>query len=129
MSTKYTEDHEWVRLEGDVAVCGISAYASEQLGDVVYVELPTVGRAFAKGAEMAVVESAKSASDVYAPISGEVVAVNAALTQDDEDARNAALALIGTDPEGEGWFVKIKPANSAEIDALMDADAYKAHVG
>ncbi|MGE3142887.1 MAG: glycine cleavage system protein GcvH [Hyphomonadaceae bacterium] len=117
---KYTKDHEWVRMEGDVAVIGISAYAAEQLGDVVYVELPAIGVKVKQGADMAVVESAKAASDVYAPISGEVVAVNEALT--------GAPEQVNAGAEGEGWFVKLKPADSAELAALMDAGAYKSFV-
>jgi glycine cleavage system H protein len=120
MSTRYTEDHEWVRMEGDVAVVGVSVYAAEQLGDVVYVELPAVGVKFAKGKDMAVVESAKTASDVYAPISGEIVAINTALA--------TAPETVNAGPEGVGWFVKIKPDNAAEIDALMDTGAYAAFV-
>ncbi len=113
---KYTEDHEWVRIEGGVATIGISTYAAEQLGDVVYVELPAIGTKVVKGKDMAVVESAKAASDVYAPISGEIVAVNEAL--------NGAPETVNAGPEGEGWFVKIKPDNAGEADALMDAGAY-----
>lgn len=119
--TRYTKDHEWVRMDGDVAVCGISVYAAEQLGDVVYVELPAPGKAVTRGGEMAVVESAKAASDVYAPVSGEIVAVNEAIVANPQ--------LVNDGPEGEGWFCKIKPANPAEIDALMDEGAYKAFVG
>lgn len=116
MSTRYTKDHEWVRLEGALATIGISVYAAEQLGDVVYVELPAKGKDFAAGAEMAVVESAKAASDVYAPIAGTVLEVNAALaTQPD---------LINQGAEGDGWFVKLKPADPAAIEALMDQAAY-----
>jgi glycine cleavage system H protein len=121
MTTKFTQDHEWVRREGDVAVVGITSFAATQLGDVVYVELPSVGKSFAKGKDMAVVESAKAASDVYAPISGEVVAVNEAIVANPQ--------LVNDGPEGAGWFVKFKPANVAELDALMDASAYKAHTG
>lgn len=116
MTTRYTKDHEWVRIEGDVAVCGISRFAAEQLGDVVYVELPQVGRKVSQGDDMAVVESAKAASDVYAPVSGEVVAVN--------DALNGAPEAVNEGPECGGWFVKIKLANSGELDALMDEAAY-----
>lgn len=118
MTTKYTKDHEWVRLEGDVAVVGISNFAAEQLGDVVYVELPAVGKAVKQGADMAVVESAKAASDVYAPVSGEVVAVN--------DALNGNPEKVNEGPEGDGWFVKIKVSNAGELDALMDEAAYAA---
>lgn len=117
---RYTEEHEWIRLEGDTAVVGISQYAQEQLGDVVYVELPEVGRKVEKGKEMAVVESVKAASEVYAPVSGEVVAANAALT--------AEPAKVNADPMGEGWFVKLKIANKGELDKLMDEGAYKKFV-
>lgn len=117
---KYTEEHEWVRMEGDVAIVGISAYAAEQLGDVVYVELPAIGAKVVKGKDMAVVESAKAASDVYAPISGEIVAVN--------DALGSAPETVNAGAEAGGWFVKIKPSNAGEIDALMDAGAYKTFV-
>lgn len=117
---KYTEDHEWVRLDDGVATIGISKYAAEQLGDVVYVELPAIGAKVAKGQEMAVVESAKAASDVYAPIGGEIVAVNEALT--------GAPETVNAGPEGEGWFVKMRPDNPADLDALMDAGAYAAYV-
>lgn len=116
MSKRYTKDHEWVELNGDVATIGISQYATEQLGDVVYVEVPAVGADFAAHADMAVVESAKAASDVYAPVAGKVVEVNGTLsTQPD---------LVNGSPEGDGWFVKIKVANKADVDALMDEAAY-----
>ena len=117
MTTKYTKDHEWVRVEGGVAIVGITAHAAEQLGDVVFVELPAKGKSFAQHAEMAVVESVKAASDVYAPISGEIVEVNQSIV--DEPAK------VNEDPAGEAWFVKIKPADKSEIDALMDEAAYK----
>jgi glycine cleavage system H protein len=107
-------------MDGDVAVIGISKYAAEQLGDVVYVELPAVGASFEQGADMAVVESAKAASDVYAPISGEIAAANEALS--------SAPDLVNQSPQGDGWFVKLKPANKAEIDALMDEAAYADYV-
>jgi glycine cleavage system H protein len=116
MSTYYTKDHEWVRLEGGVAIVGISIYAAEQLGDVVYVELPPVGKAVAAGADLAVVESAKAASDVYAPIAGTVSEVNTALA--------TAPDLINVGAEGEGWFVKLKPADPKAVEALMDQAAY-----
>jgi glycine cleavage system H protein len=119
MAARYTQEHEWVLIEGDVAVCGISTYAAEKLGDVVYAELPSVGQLVKQSQPMAVVESAKAASDVYAPISGEVVAVNAEI-----QAQN--WQIINDAPEAAGWFVKIKPANLAELDALMDASAYAA---
>lgn len=118
MSTvRYTKDHEWVRLDGDTAAVGITDYAQSQLGDVVYVELPDVGKALTKGGEAAVVESVKAASEVYAPVSGEVVAVN--------DALEAAPAMVNEDAEGRGWFMKIKVAEPAELDGLMTADQYK----
>jgi glycine cleavage system H protein len=118
MTTRYTRDHEWVRLEGDVAVIGISKYAQEQLGDIVYVELPEIGKQLAKGAEAAVVESVKAASEVFAPVAGEVVAVNDTLS--DEPAK------VNESPEVSGWFLKLKPANPADVDTLMDETAYKA---
>lgn len=121
MSLKYTSDHEWVRLEGDVAVMGITTYAAKQLGDVVYVELPGIGKSFAKGADMAVVESAKAASDVYAPVSGEVVAVN--------DAIVANPQLVNDGPQGEGWFVKLKVKDAGELEGLLDEAAYTALTG
>lgn len=120
MSTRYTKDHEWVRLESGLATIGITAYAAEQLGDVVYVELPAEGAEFAQGADMAVVESAKAASDVYAPIAGVIAGVNTALSTEPD--------LVNHSPQGEGWFVKIRPANMAEIDALMDEAAYGDYV-
>jgi len=116
--TKFTTDHEWVRLEGDVAVVGITSYAAEQLGDVVYVELPSVGKAVKQGGDMAVVESAKAASDVYAPVSGEIIAVN--------DDLSGNPQLVNDGPEAQGWFCKIKPSNPAELDALMSVQAYQA---
>lgn len=117
MSVKYSKDHEWVRAEGDHYVVGISIHAAEQLGDVVFVELPDVGKTFAKGDEIAVVESVKAASDVYAPISGEVVEANTAIV--DEPAK------VNEDPQGAAWFVKLKASNPSELDALMDEAAYK----
>jgi glycine cleavage system H protein len=121
MSTlHFTEEHEWIRVEGDTATIGISSYAQEQLGDVVFVDLPQTGKKVEKGKEVAVVESVKAASEVYAPVSGEVVAVNGDLTN--EPAR------VNSDPMGQGWFVKIKLANKAELDGLMDEAAYKAYV-
>ncbi len=119
-ATRFTKDHEWVRQEGDIAVIGITDYAQSQLGDVVYVELPEIGRKVEQGKEAAVVESAKAASEVYAPVSGEVVAVN------DEIA--ADPAKVNADAEGEGWFLKVRLAEPKELDALMDAAAYQAFV-
>ena len=117
---RYTKEHEWVRVDGAIATTGISNHAQEQLGDVVFVELPQVGAALTPGGAMAVVASVKAASDVFAPITGEVVEVNDALDSDP--------ALINSAAEGEGWFCKIKIAQPAEIDALMDADADRAVV-
>ncbi len=118
MTLKFTKDHEWVRIEGGRAVIGISAHAAEQLGDVVFVELPAVGRTYKAGDDMAVVESVKAASDIYAPISGEIVEINEALVADP--------AQVNADAMGAAWFVKMKPSNAAEADALMDEAAYKA---
>ena len=119
-TTRYTKDHEWVRQEGDTAVIGITDYAQEQLGDIVYVELPEIGKKVDQGGEAAVVESVKAASDVYAPVSGEIIAVNDALTGNP--------ALINTDPFGEGWIFKIKAGSAAELDSLMYAVAYRTHI-
>lgn len=116
-SVRYTKDHEYVRVDGAVAVVGISDYAQSQLGDVVFVELPDIGKTVAKGKEAAVVESVKAASEVYAPLSGEVVEVNEEL--------EGNPGLVNTDAEGQGWFLKLKLADPAELDGLMDADAYK----
>ncbi len=115
--TKYTQEHEWIRVEGDVGTVGITDYAQGQLGDVVYVELPPVGKAVKQGGDMAVVESVKAASEVYAPVSGEVVAVNDELT--------GAPETVNADAGGKGWFVKIKLSDKAQLDALMDDAAYK----
>ncbi len=120
MSIKYTNEHEWLREEGGVYVVGISNHAAEQLGDVVFVELPKTGKKLSKGDEMAVVESVKAASDVYAPISGEVVEINQAIA--DEPAK------VNEDAQGAAWFVKIKASDTAELDALMDEAAYKEFV-
>lgn len=117
MTTRYTKDHEWVRMDGDIAVVGITQHAAGQLGDVVFVELPAVGKTFAAHGDMAVVESVKAASDVYAPISGTVVEINQSIVDDP--------AKVNADPEGASWFVKIKPSERAEFDALMDVAAYK----
>ena len=117
---RFTKEHEWVRRDGDTAVIGITDYAQEQLGDVVYVELPEIGRQVEQGKEAAVVESAKAASEVYAPVSGEVVEVNDALVGDP--------AKVNADAMGEGWFIKIKLADPKQLDALMDEKAYEAYV-
>ena len=113
---KYSKDHEWVRVEADIGTVGISDYAQDQLGDVVYVELPEVGRTVAQNEEAAVVESVKAASEVYAPVSGEVVEVNQALEDDP--------ALVNGDPTGEGWFLKLRLSAPGELDGLMDEAAY-----
>jgi glycine cleavage system H protein len=117
---RYTQEHEWIRVEGGVATIGITDYAQQQLGDVVYVELPAVGKKVTKGGEMAVVESVKAASEVYAPVTGEIVAVNDALT--------ATPALVNSSPDGEGWFTKLKPDNVGDLQELMDEAAYKKFV-
>ena len=117
---KYTEDHEWVLLEGDTASIGISDYAQEQLGDVVYVDLPEVGAEFEEGAEVATVESVKAASEIYSPVAGEVVEINGALDDDP--------SLVNSDPLGDGWFFKIKVAGTDAVAKLMDEDAYKEYV-
>ncbi len=118
---KFTEEHEWLRVEGDVATIGITPYAQEQLGDVVFVDLPAPGKVFAKGATAAVVESVKAASDVYSPVSGEVVASNQSLLSEPE--------LVNSDPMGGGWFFKIKLAQPSELAALMDEADYRKKVG
>ena len=113
---KYTGEHEWVMVEGSIATIGISDFAQDQLGDVVFVELPERGRRLAKGDEAAVIESVKAASEVYAPVSGEIVDVNDALGDDPE--------TVNSDPTGKGWFIKIKLADPSELDGLMDEEAY-----
>jgi glycine cleavage system H protein len=117
---RFTKDHEWVRREGDVAVIGITDYAQSQLGDVVYVELPEIGRAVERGKEAAVVESAKAASEIYAPVSGEVVEVNGELLGNP--------AQVNADAMGEGWFLKIRLADPTELDTLMDEASYQEFV-
>ena len=118
MARYFTDEHEWIDLEGDLATVGITDYAQEQLGDIVFVELPEVGSNVDKGGEAAVVESVKAASDVYAPITGEVMEANAALEDDP--------ALVNTSPEEEGWFFRMTVADKSELEGLMDAKAYKA---
>ena len=118
MSTfRFTRDHEWVRLDGDLAIVGITDYAQSQLGDVVYVELPEIGHRVEKGKEAAVVESVKAASEVYAPVSGEVAAINEMITTDP--------ATVNADPMGQGWFIKLRLDDPKELDSLMDEEAYK----
>jgi glycine cleavage system H protein len=113
---KFTTDHEWIRVEGDTAVIGVTDYAQQQLGDVVFVELPAVGAKFAKGAAAAVVESVKAASDIYSPVGGEVVAIN--------DAVQATTSLINEDAQGRGWLFQLKLSDPGEVDGLMDDAAY-----
>jgi glycine cleavage system H protein len=115
---KYTKEHEWVRLEGDTAVVGITDHAQSELGDVVFVELPEVGSRVTQGETFGVVESVKAASDLYAPVSGEVLEANGALADEP--------GLVNQEPFGAGWMLKVRPSNLAEIDALMDAAAYDA---
>lgn len=117
MSIYFTEDHEWIKVDGDIGTVGITPYAAGQLGDVVYVELPDVGAEFGKGDEAAVVESVKAASEVYAPVSGAVTEVNAAL----EDAPET----VNASADDKGWFLKMKIADASELDSLMDAAKYK----
>jgi glycine cleavage system H protein len=120
MTTRYTKDHEYIRVEGDNGVIGITDYAQQQLGDVVYVELPSVGKAVSKGDEAAVVESVKAASEIYAPISGEIVAVNTEL--------EGSPGTVNEDAAGRGWFMKIRLNDPAELDALMTEEQYQGFV-
>jgi glycine cleavage system H protein len=117
---RYSKDHEWVKVDGDTATVGITHYAQEQLGDVVFVELPEVGKKVEQGKEMATVESVKAASEVYAPISGEVVEVNSALAD--------APATVNEEAQGKGWFAKLKIADKGQLASLMDEAAYKKFV-
>ena len=117
MSLYFTKEHEWVRVEGDVATVGISDHAQEALGDIVFAEVPDAGRTVVKGDDAAVVESVKAASDVYAPVGGEIVEGNTALADDP--------SLINRDPEGDGWFFKLKLSDPSELDGLMDESAYR----
>jgi glycine cleavage system H protein len=118
MSLYFTQEHEWISVEGDTATVGITDFAQAQLGDIVFVEVPSEGTQVSKGGDAAVVESVKAASDVYAPVSGEVIEGNQALVDDP--------SLVNSAPEGEGWFFKLRLSNPAELEGLMDADAYKA---
>lgn len=120
MSRYFTEEHEWVDVDGEIATVGITDYAQHQLGDIVFVELPEEGKTVEKGDDAAVVESVKAASDVYAPVSGEVVETNSGL--EDEPS------LVNTDPEHEGWFFKLRLGDAAELQGLMDSAAYEAFV-
>jgi glycine cleavage system H protein len=118
MTVYYTEEHEWISVQGDEATVGITDFAQGQLGDIVFVELPEAGRQVSKGGEAAVVESVKAASDVFAPVDGEVTEPNSALGDDP--------SLVNTDPEGEGWFFKLRLSDPSQLQGLMDADSYKA---
>lgn len=120
MSRYFTEDHEWIDVDGETGTVGISDYAQGQLGDIVFVEVPEDGKALSKGDEAAVVESVKAASDVYSPVSGNVIAGNPALADEP--------GLVNSDPEGEGWFFKIRLSDPAEVETLMDETAYAAFV-
>ncbi|PBB33899.1 glycine cleavage system protein H [Mesorhizobium sp. WSM3864] len=120
-NTYFTEDHEWLRVEGGVATVGITDYAQEQLGDLVFVELPEIGRKLAKGDTAVVVESVKAASDVYAPVDGEITEANTALSSDP--------SLVNSAATGDGWLWKMKLSNAGQLDSLMDEAAYKAHIG
>jgi glycine cleavage system H protein len=117
MSLYFTREHEWIRVEGDTATVGISDHAQQALGDIVFAEVPEAGKSLTKGQEAAVVESVKAASDVYAPVSGEVTEGNAAIADDPP--------LINRDPEGDGWFFKLKLADAGELDGLMDEVSYR----
>ena len=118
---RFTKEHEWVRVDGDVGTCGITDYAQSQLGDVVFVEVPALGRSVKRGDSAAVVESVKAASDIYAPVSGEVIEANAALPD--------SPGTVNTAPMGEGWFMKIRLSDRAELADLMDEAAYQAYLG
>lgn len=117
---RYSRDHEWVRVEGDIAVLGITEFAQKELGEVVFVELPEVGQTFNAGDEMGTIESVKAVSEIYTPVGGEVVEVNQAVVDDPE--------LLNDDPHGEGWLIKFRMNNPSELDALMSADAYETFV-
>lgn len=120
MDTRYTKDHEWIMLDGEIGTIGVTQYAQEQLGDIVYVELPAIGKSLSKGSVAAVVESVKAASEVYAPLSGEVVDVN--------DELGKAPQIVNEDAEGNGWFLKIKIVNKAELDELFSVEQYKTYL-
>lgn len=119
--TRYTKDHEYIRVEDGIGIVGITDYAQQQLGDIVFVELPELGRSFGQGDEAAVVESVKAASEIYAPVGGEVIEVNAAI--------EGEPAVVNEDPAGRGWFLKLRIADPAELGGLMDEGAYQQYVG
>ncbi|MBN7805236.1 glycine cleavage system protein GcvH [Agrobacterium rosae] len=114
---KFTQEHEWLKIDGDVATVGITTHAAEQLGDLVFVELPEVGATFSKDGDAATVESVKAASDVYCPLDGEITEINQAIVDDP--------SLVNSDPQGAGWFFKLKLSNASDADALLDEAAYK----
>ena len=118
---RYTEDHEWLRLDGEEGTVGITAYAADELGDVVFVELPKVGRVLQRSEAFGVIESVKTASDLFAPVAGEVVAVNEALA--------GAPELVNQDPYGEGWMIRIRPEDAGAVAGLLDASAYRGTIG
>lgn len=118
---KYSEDHEWIRVEGDVAYVGITAHAQDQLGDIVYLDVTSVGETLGKGDVFGSVEAVKTVSDLYLPIGGEILELNAALDAEPE--------LVNSDPYGDGWIIKIKISDAAELDALLDANGYQAFIG
>ncbi len=118
---KYSKEHEWVRVEGNTGYVGISDFAQKELGDIVYVEIESIGETFAKDAVFGTVEAVKTVSDLFIPVSGKVLEKNTALNDNPE--------AVNTDPYGKGWMIKIEFTNAAELDSLMDADAYKAHIG
>lgn len=117
---KFTDEHEWIALDGDIGTVGVSDYAQNRLGDIVFVELPEVGRALARGEEAATIESVKAASELYAPVDGEVTAVNPRLADEPE--------LVNSDPTGEGWFLRLRVADRGQLDGLMDGEAYRRFV-
>jgi glycine cleavage system H protein len=121
MTVKYTEEHEWIAVDGNIATVGITRHAAEQLGDVVFVDLPAVGKKVEQGKEAAVVESVKAASDVFAPITGEITAVNKSIVDEP--------TLVNNDPEGEAWFMKIRIADKSQLDGMMDKAAYEKFLG
>jgi glycine cleavage system H protein len=121
MTTKYTEEHEWLKIDGDVVTVGITQHAAQQLGDIVFVDLPAIGKKVEKGKDAAVVESVKAASDVFAPVSGEVIDVNIAIANDP--------SKVNDDPEGSAWFMKIKISDPTQLEGMMDMPAYKAFLG
>lgn len=121
MTTKYTEEHEWLQIDGNVVTVGITLHAAQQLGDVVFVDLPAIGKKVEKGKDAAVVESVKAASDVFAPVSGEIIDVNTAITNEP--------SKVNDDPEGSAWFMKIKISDPAQLESMMDKAAYEAFLG